>query len=261
MTYEILDPRNLEDLGEVLHDTAAAAPGDEASLVLARTPSGTMALAGYEGEGIGRLTHYFATSLGDRAQILALGRAIVEALDPAPDPPQHFAPWGAAATSCGAAVPRGLAGTTDRRDETTCDDCSARFTKPEPELATVELISDPTLPLDVEIRTIALDAAVRAIGDTGDDVVTHARAIERFLVGEAEEQEEEETDTRPVTVGDYVQGFGPNIGGDEVQGTVTAVRVVGGGGASRYRIAGPSHREGGIWHAAAVRVPRPETQR
>lgn len=43
---------------------------------------------------------------------------------------QHFAPWGSVEATCGEAVPRSLAGITDRRDETTCPSCRARFTNP-----------------------------------------------------------------------------------------------------------------------------------
>ena len=58
----------------------------------------------------------------------------------------------------------------------------------EPKPATVELVSDPTLPLDVEIRTIALDAAVRVIDQAGASLVEGAAKIERFLRGEAVEE-------------------------------------------------------------------------
>lgn len=138
-----------------------------------------------------------------RAQILALGRAIVEALDPEPAPPQEepldesarqrLAAWGSIAKHpfftkayySGAplidAMLEQLDGLVDQPAAASPDDecCST--------VDAVELVSDPALPLDVEIRTIALDAAVRIAVDTGNDVVTHARAIERFLVGEAEE--------------------------------------------------------------------------
>jgi len=86
--------------------------------------------------------------LSDRrsAEILALGRAIVEALDPVPDPPADLAP--------------------------------------------VEYVTaEPRLPPDVEIRTIALDAAVRVIDQAGGSLVEGAAKIERFLRGEAVEEQ------------------------------------------------------------------------
>lgn len=39
----------------------------------------------------------------------------------------HFAPWGSPLTSCGKPVPRNLDTITDRRSETTCEDCRSRF--------------------------------------------------------------------------------------------------------------------------------------
>jgi len=76
-----LDPRDLDDLGEVLFDTSDGDLGDEASLVLARSAVGTVMLAGYDGDGTGKLTHFFATNLGERATMLALGRALVDSLE------------------------------------------------------------------------------------------------------------------------------------------------------------------------------------
>lgn len=219
---------DLETYSKNAH-TAASESGSTAAIILEQDGD-EWSLNAYDRDGsLG--AYLVATDTVERARILALGRAIVEALDPVPDPPtvdEPLAererdlldtPWEGptltdkpesareyhrrlvgeaigAASMCWAGTPQGVF--LDRRASSIVNEILGTWdgdsvpddacTCPPAELGTVEYVAaEPRLPLDVEIRTIALDAAVRVLEHTGGSLVEGAAKVERFLLGQQDE--------------------------------------------------------------------------
>ena len=203
---------------------ATAHDEDSGAAIVLELCDGDLSLNSYGQDG--KLQACLIGDGEERAAILALGRAIVEALDPVPAPPTtepvsqladaRVRAWYSLSShpffEKAFAADRPLIDAMLEQLDGLVDQPSAGpgpaegCTCPPAELGTVEYVTaEPHLPLDVEIRTIALDAAVRVIDQTGGSLVEGAAKIERFLRGVAVE---EQADAEPASryVAEYIGG-------------------------------------------------------